>query len=876
MTDEELGVGYFDSLLYKGMLGGLPSPTTTLQQPPQQASQPPQQQQAQPQDGAPQQGRDRAPPQQSSQAPTPQSQQQQQQQQRPAHASPPETPQTPPISPHCPQTSFRFLTATSAPNAAGAGGGSADMFGMYTAGLSDFGCDHSPHGAGTDFHDGMFGGSSFDDNHLGGLLMPSNTTNNGAHGNGGGSADAGAIPHVGDNLQQLQQQQQQQQQQQHPHQQHQHQDHHACGHSLGGEAEGVDDFLSLLLDEEQGNKGPIEHTLGAMGDHEALEVDHANNSLNSAPPAGVLVPLVGFDSSAGHHHHQHQLHGHGAHHHATTTSYVHPSHHPHHLLLQPHCNSGPPHSLSHHHSPHQHHIHSAHHHMGGGMQMMASDPTPLDHAMALSGIQEHTSQSTAEPATARTAANRNGRPPSSTLVRSRSGPITPNKRSLDKISTLDAGTTGAGRAPATKAAAKSSKAAKATANKVKNEQQQGPSSPAPVEGKSPRYRGWVGDAVLTDGLTSISRQLESSRSLPAPARTSSGGASLHDRMLRTGSNLSDFAAVRRTTAAMLDMTKDLEGVERAPQRAPLSSLPPPPGSKAFVSLAVAGAVEATIKAKNAAKSLGSAGLAPSSLGGLRRAMSLGSTPGAAGSQDAGTNGQTGPRKRRQNTSKYRGVTYHQRTSRWEAHIWDQGRQMYLGGFDTERKAATAYDIMALKCRGAAAVCNFGTEVYQEEMEHVNNMTKEELMLSLRRNSKGFSRGSSKYRGVSHHPNGRWEARIGHTQGRRYRYLGLYDTEVEAALAYDRAAVIHRGSAAVTNFDISNYAEEAEMHALEQAKSKSGAPGDAAVASTGGGKSSAKGGLMGQTQLGKAAKDVTAANRAVLTGPAGKTVSGAGK
>lgn len=29
----------------------------------------------------------------------------------------------------------------------------------------------------------------------------------------------------------------------------------------------------------------------------------------------------------------------------------------------------------------------------------------------------------------------------------------------------------------------------------------------------------------------------------------------------------------------------------------------------------------------------------------------------------------------------------------------------------------------------------GTEVYQREMEHVNKMTKEELMLSLRRNSK---------------------------------------------------------------------------------------------------------------------------------------------
>jgi AP2 domain len=38
------------------------------------------------------------------------------------------------------------------------------------------------------------------------------------------------------------------------------------------------------------------------------------------------------------------------------------------------------------------------------------------------------------------------------------------------------------------------------------------------------------------------------------------------------------------------------------------------------------------------------------------------------------------------TSKYRGVTHHCRTGRFESHIWDSGKQVYLGGFDTEEQA----------------------------------------------------------------------------------------------------------------------------------------------------------------------------------------------
>ncbi|KAJ7972208.1 AP2-like ethylene-responsive transcription factor family [Quillaja saponaria] len=139
------------------------------------------------------------------------------------------------------------------------------------------------------------------------------------------------------------------------------------------------------------------------------------------------------------------------------------------------------------------------------------------------------------------------------------------------------------------------------------------------------------------------------------------------------------------------------------------------------------------------------------------------------------------------SSIYRGVTRHRWTGRYEAHLWDKstwnqnqnkkGKQVYLGAYDDEEAAARAYDLAALKYWGPGTLINFPVTDYTRDLDEMQNVSREEYLASLRRKSSGFSRGISKYRGLS---SNRWEPSLGRVAGSEYFNSMHYGTGDDSA------------------------------------------------------------------------------------------------
>jgi len=101
--------------------------------------------------------------------------------------------------------------------------------------------------------------------------------------------------------------------------------------------------------------------------------------------------------------------------------------------------------------------------------------------------------------------------------------------------------------------------------------------------------------------------------------------------------------------------------------------------------------------------------------------------------------------------KFRGVTKHKRTQRYEAHIWESKKQIYLGGFESELLAARSHDIMALKCKGPMCdALNFDKKEYEEVMGILPGCDKEDIICCLRNYSKSYGQGSSSHHHHHHH------------------------------------------------------------------------------------------------------------------------------
>ncbi|KAL4430145.1 hypothetical protein ABPG77_004927 [Micractinium sp. CCAP 211/92] len=121
---------------------------------------------------------------------------------------------------------------------------------------------------------------------------------------------------------------------------------------------------------------------------------------------------------------------------------------------------------------------------------------------------------------------------------------------------------------------------------------------------------------------------------------------------------------------------------------------------------------------------------------LRQVMETPATPAVPPASPAMGESSGGSGRLQHNGPKgitgFRGVTQHKRTKRYEANVWMDHKQMYLGAFDVPEQAAHAHDIGAL-CSGKARpeALNFPLADYQAILPMLQSLPHAQIVAALR-------------------------------------------------------------------------------------------------------------------------------------------------
>jgi hypothetical protein len=152
------------------------------------------------------------------------------------------------------------------------------------------------------------------------------------------------------------------------------------------------------------------------------------------------------------------------------------------------------------------------------------------------------------------------------------------------------------------------------------------------------------------------------------------------------------------------------------------------------------------------------------------------------------------RKRLSASSQYKGVSWHKRTGRWRATIGAAGQRRHLGAFVSEIDAACAYDVAAREAYGEFACVNFPQPGERGALSLPGNAGMTAAPIPAAGPFAPDRHGTSRYRGVRRDSGSRrWKARFKRIGG------GHYESEVQAAIAYDVLASAALGAAADLNF-----------------------------------------------------------------------------